>query len=185
MIRCIQCAQADLQPKTVQLPGTIRSENYTAEMQGLECPNCGYKTIEGATMPEYGRLLADKYRAAHGLLTSDEIRARRRRLGMSQAKFAQYVGVGLASIKRWEMGRIQDKHHNEIIKEKTDPEPLSTRGILEEPIIASTSSYSWAAVFEHIGPTQTGSVGPDLDLLLLHRTVPAHLAAAFLIRPGE
>ncbi len=65
MPRCIQCGQADLEPNVVHLPGTVRGENYVVEMQGLECPRCHYKTIEGVAMPEFGRLLADKYRAAH------------------------------------------------------------------------------------------------------------------------
>src|SRR5438105_3749814 len=115
MIRCIQCGRASLQSKRIQLQGTVRREDYLVEMQGLECPRCGYKTVEGTAMPEYGRLLADKYRAHHGLLTSEEIRARRARLGMTQEKFAQHIGVGLASVKRWEMGKIQDRDSNERI----------------------------------------------------------------------
>lgn len=183
MIRCIECAQTDLQPKTVRLRGTIRGETYTVELQGLKCSHCGYKTIEGPAMPEYGRLLADEYRAAHGLLTSDQIRARRERLGMSQAGFAKYLGVGIASIKRWEMGKIQDNHHNDIIKEKTDPGSPATWAIPGELIIASASSLSWAGPHQDIAPTATVSVLP-MDLSLLHHTIPANLAAS-LIRSGE
>jgi putative zinc finger/helix-turn-helix YgiT family protein len=121
MIRCVECGEANLEPATVQLSGTVRGESYTVEMQGLQCPGCGHKTIEGAAMPEFGRLLADKYRAAHRLLTSGEIRAIRKRLGMSQEAFAQHLDVGLASVKRWEMGKIQDARSNQRIIEKTEP----------------------------------------------------------------
>ena len=124
-IRCIQCAKADLDAKSVELPGTVRDESYAIRMDGLACPLCGFTTIEGSAMPEYGRLLADKYRAAHGLLTSNAIKTRRERLGMSQARFAEYLGVGLASIKRWEMGKIQDRRSNSVIKRKTDREPAA------------------------------------------------------------
>jgi len=120
-ITCIECGHADLVPKTVQLPGTVRGQTFTVEMEGLECPGCGYRTIEGARMPEYGRLLADKYRARHGLLTSDEIRRRRRRLELTQEQFATHLGVGIASIKRWEMGKIQDLRNNQLIVERTRP----------------------------------------------------------------
>src|SRR5260370_1107100 len=92
MNKCIQCGQTDLVAKTVRLDGEVRGEHYTVEIPGLECPICGYKTIEGPMMPEYRRLLADRYRATHGILTSEDIRARRKRLGMNQPKFAQYVG---------------------------------------------------------------------------------------------
>ena len=118
---CISCGQAELQYKTVELTGEVRGETFTVEMPGLECPACGYKTIEGPDSAEYERLLADKYRAAHGLLTSEEIRSRRNKLGISQEEFAHYVGVGVASIKRWEWGRIQDEQSNTKLVDATHP----------------------------------------------------------------
>jgi putative zinc finger/helix-turn-helix YgiT family protein len=116
MAECIECAQADLQPALVRLEGTVRGEPYTVTMQGLACPHCNYQTIDGAAMPEFGRLLADSYRANHGLLTSAEIKERRNRLGLTQQQFAQRLGVGVASIKRWEMGKIQERHSNDLIE---------------------------------------------------------------------
>src|SRR5579872_2694099 len=108
-IRCINCGEANLEPKaSVRLQGTVRGESYTVEMPALVCPNCGYTTVPGPSMPEYARLLADKYREAHGLLTSDQIRERRLRLELSQQAFADYLKRGIASVKRWEMGKIQE-----------------------------------------------------------------------------
>src|SRR4051812_11871880 len=101
-MNCIECCAASLVPKNISLVGEVRGEQYVVNMEGLECPNCGYRTIEGSAMPEYARLLADEYRSRHGLLTSNDIRTRRARLDMSQETFAEYVGVGPASIKRWE-----------------------------------------------------------------------------------
>ena len=115
MVKCIQCGLADLLPTLVRLQGSVRGEQYTVETQGLECPNCHYKTIDGAAMPEFSRLLSDRYRANHGLLTSDEIKERRNKLGMTQQQFAQHLGVGIASVKRWEMGKIQEPHSNDLI----------------------------------------------------------------------
>src|ERR1700739_1172276 len=104
---CFNCGKANLQPRQIQVTGTVREEEYTVNMRGLKCPNCGYQTVEGSDLQEYGRLLADRYRSTHGLLTSDEIRARRKQLGMSQEAFAKYLEVGVASVKRWELGKIQ------------------------------------------------------------------------------
>lgn len=120
-IQCFECGIADLQAGTVSLTGTVRGQEYTVKMKGLLCPKCGYKTIEGSDMQEFGRLLADKYRAAHGLLTSAEIRAQRKNKLMSQEEFARYLGVGVASVKRWEMGKIQDKDSNDRIIRMTQP----------------------------------------------------------------
>jgi putative zinc finger/helix-turn-helix YgiT family protein len=122
MIRCIECGRADLQPKVISLEGVVRGENYVVQMRGLECPKCGYKTIEGPDTPEFARLLSDKYRAAHNLLTSEQIRGLRKSFKENQEQFARRLGVGIASVKRWEMGKIQDERSNAAILEKTKVE---------------------------------------------------------------
>jgi len=143
-VRCIKCGVADLEPQQhVQLSGVVRGETFTVTMPGLICPKCGYKTIEGSDMPAYGRLLADKYRAAHGLLTSVDIRDRRNQLEMNQEEFAKYIGVGIASIKRWEMGKIQDPRSNQLIIEKTDIPATSVQPYILTPLgCNSTFRYS-------------------------------------------
>jgi len=98
----------------------VRGKDYTVELMGWQCPSCGHQTLYGTEMTEFGRLLADEYRAEHGLLTSREIVAIRNRLGMSQDLFAKFLGnAGVASVKRWELGKIQDRIHNDLILEKT------------------------------------------------------------------
>lgn len=87
----------------------------------LVCPNCEFKTIPAAKMGEFALRVADAYREKHGLLTSSQIRDRRLDLGMSQQQFAKYLGVGSSSIKRWELGCIQDKAMSDLILLKTDP----------------------------------------------------------------
>jgi transcriptional regulator with XRE-family HTH domain len=94
-------------------------------------------------MPEYGRLLSDSYRYVHGLLTSEEIRSRRQHLNMSQQEFAGHLGVGIASVKRWEMGKIQDADSNRRILEKTQSPAytLVAWGAHFQPIIDSTFQF--------------------------------------------
>ncbi|MGQ9633144.1 MAG: helix-turn-helix domain-containing protein [Bryobacteraceae bacterium] len=58
----------------------------------------------------------------HGLLTSENLKQARKRLGISQAQFASYLKVGIASVERWEAGLIQDQALDELIRLKTDPE---------------------------------------------------------------
>jgi putative zinc finger/helix-turn-helix YgiT family protein len=145
-IRCVKCGTADLaEDRTIELTGSVRDEEYTISMRGMVCPNCHFQTIDGRQMPEYSRLLADKYRAAHGLLSSDEIRTRRERLQMSQAKFAEYLDVGIASVKRWEMGKIQESAMDQLIRLKTEPETArqnlrAVESQVPEHVIVSTVS---------------------------------------------
>lgn len=119
-MNCPNCAKANLRKEKTQIPGEMKGERFSVSMEGLVCPRCGWKTVAGKDMADYMRRLADAYRAAHLLLTSEEIRQRRSRLGMNQEEFARYLGVGVASVRRWEMGKVQDVSSNELIKLRTD-----------------------------------------------------------------
>ena len=176
-IRCIQCGGADLETKRISLEGTVRGQNYTVEMEGLACPRCNYNTIEGSAMPEYGRLLADRFRADHGLLTSDAIRARRERLGMSQLEFASHVGVGVASIKRWEMGKIQDQRNDYAIRRATDPKQSATWWQVPRPIVTSTSASPRGGGIGYLKRIRTAC---PPDELLVHQTMPPQFASLFV-----
>lgn len=153
---CINCGNANLDFKKVQMTGDVRGETYSVEMMGLECPKCGYSTIQGTDMAELQRLLADKYRTQHGLLTSKQIRARRTHLGMTQEEFAQHLGVGIASVKRWEAGRIQDAASNRNIIERTS----FAHGTVE--VFCLVASDSTEQTFEyHPAATGTGFIVTD------------------------
>jgi putative zinc finger/helix-turn-helix YgiT family protein len=122
---CLKCSVGKLEAKGVKLEAEYRGEAFEVSMPGLQCPACNYVTVRGDDMAEYMRRSADEYRKAHGLLTSDQIRERRQGLGMSQIEFAKYLDIGIASIKRWELGQVQDQAMNELIVLKTDPEAAS------------------------------------------------------------
>ena len=80
-------------------------------------------------------------RSRHGFLTSEEIRARRKRLGQSQREFALHTGVGLATIKRAEMGKIQDRHTDEAIRRKTDvASRLPTVHVIARPVMVTSTN---------------------------------------------
>lgn len=107
--------------QTADMPATVKDESVlVTQFPALVCEKCGYETIRGSDMPEYMRAAADVYRRRYGLLTSDEIRLRRGCLGYSQEEFAAYLEVGPASIKRWEMGQVQDRAMDKLIRVCTD-----------------------------------------------------------------
>ncbi len=66
-------------------------------------------------MPEYMRKVADAYRRDRKLCTSDEIRSIRGKL--TQQRFADALHVGVASVKRWELGLVQDRGNDRLIRE--------------------------------------------------------------------
>jgi putative zinc finger/helix-turn-helix YgiT family protein len=120
MPMCPECEKRKLQPAMTTLRGTTHGESFELVSDALVCPNCGFKTIPTENMGEFALRVADAYRLKHGLLTSSQIKDRRLDLGMSQQQFASYLGVGSSSVKRWELGSIQDKAMNDLILLKTD-----------------------------------------------------------------
>ena len=65
---------------------------------------------------ELRRRTADAYRRNHRLLTTEQIKAIRRVMGMSQRQFAEFLRVGEASVKRWETWQVQDASSDELIR---------------------------------------------------------------------
>jgi putative zinc finger/helix-turn-helix YgiT family protein len=79
---------------------TVVAENVPVS----ECDNvaCG----ERLSGPEAARIRHEAICRAFGLLTPREIQAIRERLELSQERFAQLTGIGIATISRWERGRL-------------------------------------------------------------------------------
>jgi putative zinc finger/helix-turn-helix YgiT family protein len=122
MMTCIKCRKAELIEQPADLTAEVKGETVLVpQFPALVCSECGYKTIRGHEMQEYMRAACDVYRRKHSLLTSTEIRDRRERLNQSQEEFARHLDVGIASIKRWELGQVQDRAMDRLIRISTDP----------------------------------------------------------------
>lgn len=119
---CFECGKETLLPSRVSVDGERHGETFPVRVSGYRCTHCGFQTIDSQQSGEFTRTVSDAYRVAHGYLTSAEIRARRTLMGMTQQQFSEYLGTGIASVKRWEVGQIQDKAMDALIRLKTDPE---------------------------------------------------------------
>jgi putative zinc finger/helix-turn-helix YgiT family protein len=117
---CIKCRKP-MVSGLVEFDETIRDKAVKVTFEGFSCPKCGFRAVDMNRMAEYGRSVSDAYRRSEGLLTSDEIRSARERLAMSQEAFADYLGVGIASVKRWELGQIQERSMDKLLRLMTDP----------------------------------------------------------------
>lgn len=118
---CFECENGELTPAMVHLASTRHGESFTVEVAGLKCDKCGFETVDSEQSAEFTRFISDAYREKHGLLTGAEIRARRLQLRMTQQRFSEHLGVGIASVKRWESGQIQENAMDQLIRLKTDP----------------------------------------------------------------
>jgi len=116
---CFCCANGHLHKNRTQVSGEVRGEPFTVETEAMVCDRCGFQVLTEEQSAAYTAAISDAYRRKHGLLTSEELKKTRRRLGLSQDRFAKYLNVDIASVKRWEAGLIQDKVLDELIRLKT------------------------------------------------------------------
>jgi putative zinc finger/helix-turn-helix YgiT family protein len=115
---CLQCNSKKFTAKDVATPQCFRGEEFTVNAPAMVCVKCQWATMTDAQADELAKITADEYRRRHGLLTGVEIVAFRKKLGMGQRAFATFLEVGIASVKRWETGFVQEKVYDQLIRAK-------------------------------------------------------------------
>jgi putative zinc finger/helix-turn-helix YgiT family protein len=71
----------------------------------LRCPSCGEIVLRLDQARHLQEAAHERYRQKHGLLSADEIRALRERLGVTQGALADLLRLGSNTLSRWESGR--------------------------------------------------------------------------------
>lgn len=122
---CPACdAEGDIwerREKTVEQ--VFRKETFRVKAYVTECKKCGFGITRGGDSEGVVHATWNAYRKKHGLLQPREIVSRRQDMGLTQKEFAERLGVGVASIKRWEKGLVQDKSSDNLIRKMTEAEP--------------------------------------------------------------
>lgn len=105
LLHCPDCRHAPLGRRRIIIrwrEGLGRKREYAAKVDAVACPACGCEVID-----EYARRQKHEvWCRANGLLGPSEIGAIRGRLGLSIEAFAALLGLGAASVGRWERGAI-------------------------------------------------------------------------------
>lgn len=98
----------------------IRGVPITDEFVYPVCPSCGNRIGHAATMDRNFAKMYGAYREAAGIPQPDEIVALRRRYGFSQRVFAAVLGIGVASVQRYEGGALPSESHAELLRRARD-----------------------------------------------------------------
>jgi putative zinc finger/helix-turn-helix YgiT family protein len=119
---CPACDAVDhpFAPVRRKVTQEFRGETLEVVAPAMQCQHCRFEIAVPGSLDALRLATADAYRKRHGLLTSEQIHSRRTAMGMSQRDFADHVGVGVASLQRWEKGLVvQDKGSDLLIRERT------------------------------------------------------------------
>lgn len=120
IMNCFQCEKGKMVSKLTEVKARVRGEEIPVRTEATVCEGCGFQVFTDEQSAAYTIASADVYRTKHNLLTTEELKAIRKRLGMSFRAFAKYLKVSEASPKRWEAGLVQDEAMDELIRIKAD-----------------------------------------------------------------
>jgi len=85
------------------------------------CPECNNEVFDEALENSNLRKAYAVFAKKNGLVTPQEIRAIRKKYGLSQSLFARGLGIGAATIQRYEEGSIPAKSNSDLIRSVSDP----------------------------------------------------------------
>lgn len=113
----------------------VRGENIPVEVTYYHCFNCGdnYELPQAPDEDPFN-IAYRLYRDQKGLLQPEEIKAYRTKLGLTQKEFSQILGIGIATLNRYENGALQSDAHDNIIRLCIEPNNL-LKIIQEKPEI--------------------------------------------------
>ncbi len=102
---CPNCGTAMLERRgRLRLP--VNGESIVVPAAAhLHCPKCNEVVLRYIDSRQLSENAVAIYRRKHGLLSTDEIRALRERLSLTQNELAKLLRLGSNTISRWESGR--------------------------------------------------------------------------------
>lgn len=116
---CPSCdAEGTFQERACDVEQLFRNESFIVNAECAECRECGFRILLHGQTDALRQKVADAYRMKHGLLTAMQICILRASYGLSQMNFAALLGVGIASVKRWEHCGVQDHSSDQLMRIK-------------------------------------------------------------------
>ena len=116
--RCGKCGQKSMRLETMFYATTIEHDgrSYHVQIPALAVPRCG-KCQAISIDDEADQQISAAFRREARLLSPEEIRRGREKLGQTQKQFANLLGIGEATVSRWETGaQIQQRAMDRFLR---------------------------------------------------------------------
>ena len=115
----------------------IRGEAIPVEVELYKCQICGEEFEDPKSDYDPYDLAYREYRKRTGMAQPEEIRKFRIQCGLTQKELSALLGIGIATINRYENGALQSEAHDRMIKLAMDPRNFAnlvseSKGILSE-----------------------------------------------------
>lgn len=122
---CPNCEkEASLRPVRRKELVDVRGERIPVTAEFFSCRECGeeFQNTRGTDQLDAAYR---EYRSRHGMLQPEEIKDWRSRYGLTQREVADLLGLGGATLSRYENGALQDASHEKMLRLAMDPRNLA------------------------------------------------------------
>jgi putative zinc finger/helix-turn-helix YgiT family protein len=99
----------------------IRGEVITIKNDYFLCKECGQEFVDTKINIDPLEEAYRKYRELKGMIKPEEIRDYRKKFNLTQEEFSKLLGIGIATINRYENGALQSEAHDRILSLYMDP----------------------------------------------------------------
>lgn len=119
---CIVCgAEGSYSRKLTSTSKILRGQEFTVQHHHWECSECKVGILGDVESDEAMAATVAAYQASNGLLTAATLRAGRALRGWTQSVIAEKARLGIATIKRIELGlTLQTQSNDQALREALD-----------------------------------------------------------------
>jgi putative zinc finger/helix-turn-helix YgiT family protein len=94
----------------------VRGEPIILDVEYIRCQGCGDEVLNPSVNHDPFELAYKEYRRKHALLQPEEIASWRKEHHLTQSEFAKLLGIGVATINRYENGALQNESHEKLLR---------------------------------------------------------------------
>lgn len=134
---------------------SIRGEAVQVICKYVVCPRCNERIAEPSLTDENLEKAYAAYRDKMSIPQPGQLRELRESYGFSQRQFAELIGIGVASLQRYERGSLATDSHAEILRNSFDRRYLKKR---------------FRAISHELAPRDAEAISKALDGQALTRT---------------
>ncbi len=102
----------------------IRGELIEVSASHYKCKTCEGEFEDPKEGFDFVEKAYEEYRRRHGMMQPSEIKAFRKKYGLTQAELSKLLGWGPVTLSRYENGALQDDVHDKMMRLAMSPENL-------------------------------------------------------------